>query len=595
MARTLTFRMRSLGASALLALGWVVLASNPGEIPSATQEELARQRIQYDDDSPKTILELQRFRTTARAPLRRADGVNGTAILVNLNPAINTEYLLTLTWSDSALRANYHIENPLPTVGAVRLLAASPDALNLTAANGSSCPLWSHSGGARPLDDASSSGLPYAPLCAGLLYLRNPVVGHRTSLERITDFLRDHVWQGDRVITFVKKELYQDRYLDRGEPAAAAAPTAAGSTPQSALVSADSVYQAIVPQRLAIDIEAEGGLLPGQWYAVRGLEGVTLSVIQPDSIQRSILTGHEASVNPLTRIESEALVYLVAFDLQAFDLHFALGTDHPRLDWSDRPPRSAQDPRLPGPDGIANAAPLILNGMVSPADAPRTIATFAAGFKRSHGAFKFGPLSENNHGSHYGFIQDGVVFSKLQPGLSTVFVRDDGHTQLKTWELSDNLLLERLRYARQNGVPLIENDPGTGRGIPGEMVNLWGPGNWSGSANEDLRTVRAGLCLQSDSGRRYLLFAYFSAATPSAMARVFQAYQCSYAMHLDMNALEHTYLALYVRNGHQTLVEHLVEGMEEVDRRSGEQLSPRFLGFPDDRDFFYLTRRAHNP
>ena len=56
MARTLTFRMRSLGASALLALGWVVLASNPGEIPSATQEELARQRIQYDDDSPKTIL-----------------------------------------------------------------------------------------------------------------------------------------------------------------------------------------------------------------------------------------------------------------------------------------------------------------------------------------------------------------------------------------------------------------------------------------------------------------------------------------------------------------------------------------------------------
>jgi len=594
MARTLTFRMRSLAASALLALGWVVLASNPGEIPSATQEELARQRIQYDDDSPKTILELQRFRTTARAPLRRADGVSGSATLVNLNPAINSQYLLTLTWSDNAVRANYHIENALPSVGPVRLSAASPDALDLTAANGSSCPLWSYSG-ARALDEASASGLPYAPLCAGLLYLRNPVVGHRTSLERITDFLRDHVWQGDRVITFVKKELYRDRYLDRGEPAAAAAPTAAGSTPQSALVSADSGNQAIVPQRLAIDVEAEGGLLPGQWYAVRGLGGVTLSVIQPDSIQRSILTGHEASVNPLTRIESEALIYLVAFDLQAFDLHFALGTDHPRLDWSDRPPLSAQDPRLPGPDGIANAAPLILNGMVSPADAPRTIATFAAGFKRSHGAFKFGPLSENNHGSHYGFIQDGVVFSKLQPGLSTVFVRDDGHTQLKTWEVSDNLLLEHLRYARQNGVPLIEYDPGTGRGIPGELVNLWGPGNWSGSANEDLRTVRAGLCLQSDSGRRYLLFAYFSAATPSAMARVFQAYQCSYAMHLDMNALEHTYLALYVRNGHQTLVEHLVQGMEEVDRQSGEQLLPRFLGFPDDRDFFYLTRRAPNP
>jgi hypothetical protein len=184
------------------------------------------------------------------------------------------------------------------------------------------------------------------------------------------------------------------------------------------------------------------------------------------------------------------------------------------------------------------------------------------------------------------------VFSKLQPGLATVLVTSNGRTQLNTWEPADNLLLEHIRYARQNGVPLIEYDPRTGLGVPGELVNLWGPGNWSGSANEDLRTLRAGLCLQSDSSRRYLLFAYFSAATPSAMARVFQAYQCSYAMHLDMNALEHTYLALYVRDGHQTMVEHLVEGMEEVDRRSGEQLSPRFLGFPDDRDFFYLTRKA---
>jgi len=592
MAGNLKFRTRSLGASALLALGWAVLASNPGEIPSAAQEELARQRIQYDDDSPKTILELQRFRTTARVPLRRADGVSGSATLVNLNPAINTGYLLTLSWLDSTVPTSYHIENTSAAAGPLRLLVSRPDVLNLTVANGPPCLLWSNSG-ARPLDEASSSGLPYAPLCTGLLYLRNSVVGHRTSLERITDFLRDHVWQGDRVITFVKKELYRDRYLDRGEPTVSATPPGTGLAPQPALVSADSMGQAIVPQHLAIDTEAEGGLLPGQWYAVRGLGGVTISVIQPDSIQRSILTGHEASVNPLTRIESEALVYLVAFDLQSFDLHFALGTDHPRLDWSDRPPRSAQDPRLPGPDGVGSAAPLILNGMVSPADAPRTIVTFAGGFKRSHGAFKFGPLAQNNHGSHYGFIQDGVVFSKLQPGLATVFSLNDGRTQLKTWDASDNLLLEHVRYARQNGVPLIEYDPGTGRGIPGELVNLWGPGNWSGSANEDLRTVRAGLCLQSDADRRYLIFAYFSAATPSAMARVFQAYQCSYAMHLDMNALEHTYLALYVRNGNQTLVEHLVQGMEEVDRRSGDQLVPRFLGFPDDRDFFYLTRRAN--
>lgn len=594
MVRDLNRWAACLSASALLAVGWIVLASDPEESSSATQEVLARQRIQYDDDSPKTILELQRFRMTTRLPLRRADGVSGAATWVNLNPAIGTGYSLTLSFSDTDVRSTYHIENPQRSIGPLRVSAPDPGVLNVGTPNGTTCPVWNNIG-ARPLDEAGASGLPYAPLCGGLLYLRNPVAGHRTSLERVTDFLRDHVWHGDQVITFVKKELYRDHYLERGAPANSAAPAASGRLPLPALVATEAAYDPIAPQRLAIDIEADGGLLPGQWYAVRGIEGVTVSAIKPDSLQRSLLTGHEASVNPLTQIESEALVYLVAFDLESLELHFALGTEHPRLDWSDRPPASAQDPRLPGPDGVGTAAPLVLNGMVSPAEAPRTIAAFAGGFKRSHGAFKFGPLAQSNHGSHYGFIQDGIVFSKLQPGLATVFVRNDGRTQLKTWEPSDNLLLEHIRYARQNGVPLIEYDPGSGRGIPGDKVNLWGPGNWSGSANEDLRTLRAGMCMQTGSGRNYLLFAYFSAATPSAMARVFQAYQCSYAMHLDMNALEHTYLALYVSNGHQMLVEHLVQGMEEVDRQSGGQVSPRFLGFPDDRDFFYVTREAHRP
>ena len=80
------------------------------------------------------------------------------------------------------------------------------------------------------------------------------------------------------------------------------------------------------------------------------------------------------------------------------------------------------------------------------------------------------------------------------------------------------------------------------------------------------------------------------------MARVFQAYQCRYAMHLDMNALEHTYLALYVRRKGQRVVEHLIDEMQVVDRSSTRgELAPRFLGFPDDRDFFYVTRHEASP
>ena len=135
--------------------------------------------------------------------------------------------------------------------------------------------------------------------------------------------------------------------------------------------------------------------------------------------------------------------------------------------------------------------------MVSPALVGRTVATFTGGFKREHGAFKYGDLAGRNHGSHYGFIEEGVVFSKLQPGLATLYVLDDGAVA------HDDLVggrrprcSARISYARQNGVPLVEPDPATGSAVPGALVAAWGPGNWSGSATGELRALRAGACLQ---------------------------------------------------------------------------------------------------
>ena len=125
----------------------------------------------------------------------------------------------------------------------------------------------------------------------------------------------------------------------------------------------------------------------------------------------------------------------------------------------------------------------------------------------------------------------------------------------------------------------------------GPLVEQWGAGNWSGSADEQLRTLRAGACVLAHEGRRFLVYGYFSSATPRAMARVFLAYGCRYAMLLDMNALEHTYLALYPRSGSRMGVQHLVSGMATLDRTVAGALLPRFLGFSDDRDFFYITRR----
>jgi hypothetical protein len=581
------------GTLALL-IGTVPFAGTP-EQPSA--DILAKQLAQFDADAPKTILDLQPFRTETRVPIRATSGAAGTATLVNLNPHAGSWYLLSLEWAIPGKQAQYHLESP--RAQALRLVPADPGMLRLVGTGGFSCTVLIDSKRGL-LNEAAASDLPYAPLCEGAMYVRNAVTGHATSLERATDFLRDHVWGGERVITFAKDKIYRDAFLERAklEAVAGAAPERVSpSTPLVPALAPESAARSIAAVHLGLDLATSATELdPGQWYAVRDLPAVSVSVIAPEFIDARFRFGREAAVNPLDPVESVALVYLVAFDLEALNLHYVMGTEHPRLDWSERPPASSRDPRLPGPDGVASTAPLVTNGLVSPTDVDRTIAAFAAGFKRSHGAFRYGLLSLRNHGSHYGFIEQGVVFSKLQPGLASLLIMNDGSVDLRTWSAADESQLSGIRDARQNGVPLIEYDPVSRNGVPGSLVNLWGPGNWSGSAGEDLRSLRAGLCLQEKGSHRFLIYGYFSAATPSAMARVFQAYQCRYAMHLDMNALEHTYLALYVRRKGQRVVEHLIDEMQVVDRSSKRgELAPRFVGFPDDRDFFYVTRHEASP
>jgi hypothetical protein len=168
---------------------------------------------------------------------------------------------------------------------------------------------------------------------------------------------------------------------------------------------------------------------------------------------------------------------------------------------------------------------------------------------------------------------------------------DDGSLGMKTWTDSDNNLLARIKHARQNGVPVIEFDQASQSGVPGALVNRWGEGNWSGSEMMKLRTMRSGLALARNGNRRFLIYAVFTDATPSAMARVFQAYRCDYAMLLDMNALEHTYLALYRRPRSQMFVDHLLKGMNVLEKSASGDIVPRFLGYADNRDFFYVTRR----
>ncbi len=584
-------------AGIILAFSLTVIHA-PSALSGEESEQtaaLARQSAEYKEQRAKTIIELQQFRSTETIAAEGSGSLRGKATLINLNPRINTWFLLTLDWGTPDGRVSYHLENPQPREQTLHLSTSDPHGIQISSGDRTTtCDLWSGAA-TGALEEARRSSLPYAPLCGGHLYLRNRASGRYTALEWTSEFLRNHVWGGEEIVGLVRKEFFSDRFAEKGTAAAPSASSSASVTepdwPRSALLDTGKSYRRVAPQNLGIDVgQPIDTLTPGRWYQARGLSGVYFSFIQPQMISAEILGSYPGVVNRLDSVEASALDYMVAFDLADFDLGFALGTDHPRVGWSPRPPREVRDD-LPGPDGISTAAPLVSNGMISPALTDRTIATFAGGFKREHGAFRYGTFSKLNHGTHYGFIEQGVVFSKLQPGLATLYVLDDGTVEMKTWTDADNALLPRIKFARQNGVPLIEYDSATNSSVPGSLVARWGPGNWSGSAEEDLRSLRAGACLQETPTRRFLIYGYFSTATPSAMARVFQAYGCRYAMHLDMNALELTYLAIYLHQGSQFRVEYLVRGMSQSEKQTDSGPRLRFLLYPDNRDFFYLVRR----
>lgn len=554
-----------------------------------TADDLTRQRAEYDAIAAKSVLELQPFRHEVLA----LDPAGGRTLrLISLNPAVNVWFLLQTETDKAGVFDSYHLENPYPGTQGVRLdPGASPALVFSDGPVETRCAPFADNG--AELASARASGLPYAPICGGRMYLRNRVAGSRTNLETWAEFLRDNVWGGEDVVRIVRDNLFRDSQLETSDQLGTNGQSPAAAGPAPMLVSARYSDHPVISTLLDMGLTGtrQGRMALGLWYPVTGLDGVFASAFQPRAVSADILKA-PGKVNALDGIEGKATGYMVAFDLGQYNINFALGTDHPSLGWSSRPPGSIRPRGLKGPDGVSTANPLVTLGMVNPVQAAQTIAIFTGGFKRQHGAFKFGDMATFNYGHHYGFIENGVILSKLQPGLSTLFGLTDGSVHMKTWTTDDDALLGRIRFARQNGVPLIETDPATGHGVPGERVTKWGPGNWSGSAKTELRTLRAGACMVRRDGTQFLLYGYFSTATPSAMTRIFQAYGCDYAMLLDMNALEHTYLAVYVRDNGTLNVGHMVPGMSLIDKKARDgTLIPRFLGYVDNRDLFYLTRK----
>jgi hypothetical protein len=80
----------------------------------------------FGSEIPQTILDLQPFRQATSTHIRSGSGKQGTATLVNLNPAINAWYLLSVDWNEGSRGGAWHLENARPHAAKILLDESIP-------------------------------------------------------------------------------------------------------------------------------------------------------------------------------------------------------------------------------------------------------------------------------------------------------------------------------------------------------------------------------------------------------------------------------------------------------------------------------------
>ena len=144
-----------------LALGSPVIHATAARSTTQLSDAPQTQWTQYQTDAPKSILELQPFRSVERVALDGAGAGRGTATLVKLNPTVNVWFLLMLDVPGVTTRT-YHLENPRPLEQRPQLAMEGERALSIRGLRGSEpCEVWSAAH--DPLEEAADSRLPYAP------------------------------------------------------------------------------------------------------------------------------------------------------------------------------------------------------------------------------------------------------------------------------------------------------------------------------------------------------------------------------------------------------------------------------------------------
>lgn len=476
--------------------------------------------------------------------------------LVNMNPNVGIWYLMERRFAYHNEIIHLEVLDPATTrleIQGEKLLEIHPWGTNV-------CTITA---GDDPLFDGSDR--PFTAGCTTAVAVRHRHAGNRSVTEATTDFLRSSAG-GEYLIN-----LYKDHLLDTSETAeitgGGGLVETHGGPPPARLAPAYRGRAMATGQLGLVAHRDDQNATLGSWLPADGIPGVWASTIVPAATQGDPVSDATESAN---------VVYLMAVDLSGAAIRYHVGTIHPGVYWSSRPKVAHEGP---GPDGLDSVEPLVRLGMVPPWERDGLLATFSGGFKREHGAFKTMPYAVTDNGMHYGFVEDGTVLSSLKLGLMTFYGLTDGTVGLKSWTPEDGTQLgKHLVFARQNGLALVE------RGMPGPEIDSAGA-NWSGSNEGHLVTLRSGVCIAHANKRDFLIYGLFTSATPPVMARVFTAYGCESAMHLDMNSLALTYAAAYRHSANGLSALTLHRGMDQSD-------TLKFVDAPDSRDFFEIVRKA---
>ncbi len=540
---------------------------------------------------------------------------NGDEIgLTNLNPLAGVWYVLDMKIGGQTTNAHLEAAALRGQPAERPKLALYRDGLEVTQPGqpAKQYPLWPASGSAAAelaslapnelnpapqpvqafLDDDKTSA-PYYPICDGLVLVRKQRGGSMSRLEYATDLLRTSK-MGSWFVEAAKPYLIAPPELgeEHREATSGNEQPVETAPPRSADVAIKKQDLNCKSPKLGIKTDApEDKYYYGKWYQATGNPHVFAGMMKPTAAPEEMLASYSDRVGPIgmhdrANKEADALVYLVAFDLEHFRFGYSLGADQPKVEWSTR---AAKTPGG-GPDGFGNVKPLSTVGALPPYYLPYVAATFVGGFKREHGAFRANDFAKGKNGNHFGFEEAGVVCSALQPGLATVAITRDGDIDLLTWPEKADELSNRYLWIRQNCAPIIEGIDDQGASIPGRFVNNWRGGEWSGDQNGNVVTLRSGVAIQEYQGRRFLIFTYFTGASPNAMARVFQAYHCRFAMLLDMNTPNYCYFSLYRRDP-QGLIAEAEYLHKDMASGNGKDGCLKFLQKNDTRDFFYVLNR----